>query len=310
MGARETRCGLIAGMMLAAACTTTARAGIAVGAKAELRHALLAHVTAHYLDAKGIQASVHPGFSAATLWGAQQDGVVDLAWESVGIALTTRHDMEIAAARKLDRESSIARLRAKAADGPVAWPAVSKARGGPVVAARADTADALDSATIAALLRHLRRQDDARFGMTTGFAGRPDGIRALAAAAPPPVARDSLRRMPGEALVAALRDGTLTGASLPRNDARTHADGLIVLRDERGAFPDHTLAVGVRRATLDKHPALADHLRTLAKRIDGGALRELTGAVVREDTGVSSAARAFLRRTGLIEPATNAGRDG
>jgi len=282
-----------------AALAAPAHADLAVGAKAELRHRVLAEATAQYLTAHGIAAGVRPGYSAPTLLGAQRDGAVDVAWESVGIALTTRHAVAIASARDLGRRTSIDRLRAESDDGQIAWPAVAPAAGGPVIAVRDATAEALDAATIAALLRRLRADETARFGITTGFAGRPDGIRALAAAAPPPVTLAQLRRLRGAALFAALADGTLTAAALPRNDARAHGDDLVALRDAGGAFPDHSLALGVRRDALADHPTLADRLRRLARHVDGAALRRMTRDAARAGTAVRTAAAAFLRRAGL-----------
>lgn len=296
---RRVMAGAIVAAMVAAI-APAAQAQIAVGAKADLRHTVLAHVTARYLTAQGIAATVRPGFSAPTLWGAQRDGVVDVAWESLGIALTTRADMPIATARDLSRDESLDRLRKRAADGPIAWAAAAPARGGPVIAVRADTAEAMDKPTIAALLRRLRRDEAARFGITTGFAGRPDGIRALADAAPPRLAYERLRRLRSKALLPALGAGRITAASLPRNDARVHADDLVHLRDDAGAFPNHSLAVAVRRDAMAEHPELADTLRRLAETIDGAGLRRLTRAARHTESDPAAAAEQFLRDVELL----------
>jgi glycine betaine/choline ABC-type transport system substrate-binding protein len=62
-------------------------------------------------------------------------------------------------------------------------------------------------------------------------------------------------------------------------DATIDRLGLVVLADDRRAFPPYEAAPVVRRDALARHPTLGPALRTLAGALDAATMRRLNGRV-------------------------------
>jgi len=75
---------------------------------------------------------------------------------------------------------------------------------------------------------------------------------------------------------------------------------LLVLEDDRGFFPDYSMAPVVRRETLQQHPELAVHLERLAAVLDNETMARLNRTVDMERAPVRDVASEYLRSNGLI----------
>jgi osmoprotectant transport system substrate-binding protein len=77
-------------------------------------------------------------------------------------------------------------------------------------------------------------------------------------------------------------------------DGLIDALALVVLQDDRGAFPPYEAVPVARRAALATHPGLEAVLRGLGGRLDAATMRRLNHAVDGERLGPATVARRFL----------------
>lgn len=68
---------------------------------------------------------------------------------------------------------------------------------------------------------------------------------------------------------------------------------LVVLRDDRHAFPPYEAVPVVRAAALDEHPTLQATLETLRGAVDADAMRRMNHAVDGERRSPADAVRAW-----------------
>lgn len=161
------------------------------------------------------------------------------------------------------------------------------------VAMRADRAAALGLRSLSDLAAlPAARQQALRSGFTAEFTTRGDGWPALRA-------RYGLQLTPGRGLdhglaYAALARGEVDLVDAYSTDAAVDRLGLVLLADDRGAFPRYD-AVLLMRATLDEAP-----LRMLEGRLDEAAMSKLNGRAEAGETfeAVARAALDAIGRTG------------
>ena len=287
------RAAVACAIVLMAAATARAAEPLTVGAKADPRHRAMAAVTARYVAAHGIPSEVAPGYSAPILAAAHRDGAVDLAWEGIGIALTTRHDIDVNIASGMDRAAARDKLRAVADDGPIAWPAAAPARGGSrlVVAEHARRTDTAGP-ELSELFETVAGQAES-WAVPSRFLGRRDGLVTLLRRHGDAVPRHATRRLPQPRIFRAVQAGDVRAAVLPANDARTARAPVVPVADD--GLPPQQLVAGIRR----DHPAStrAGALAArLARAIDGAALRRWTAALTRDGDSLHRIAARTTRR--------------
>ena len=84
-------------------------------------------------------------------------------------------------------------------------------------------------------------------------------------------------------------------------DGRIKAFDLLVLTDNRHAFPPYDAAPVVRQATLNRYPELGPTLNLLAGKLTDSVMTALNYQVDYEKESPELVARAFLKRTGLYK---------
>jgi len=109
------------------------------------------------------------------------------------------------------------------------------------------------------------------------FESRPDGAPLLARVYGLGFA--GVRTMDLGLLYQALAERQVDLVVGSATDAAIDRWGLVVLDDDRHAFPPYEAAPVVRRAALGRHPALAPALEGLAGTLDATAMRRLNAAV-------------------------------
>jgi osmoprotectant transport system permease protein len=83
-------------------------------------------------------------------------------------------------------------------------------------------------------------------------------------------------------------------------DWQIDALDLVVLRDDRGYFPNYHGAPLVRETVLRRHPEIGPVLDRLHDRIDDRTMRRLNFEVARQRRSETDVARKFLERAGLL----------
>ncbi len=84
-------------------------------------------------------------------------------------------------------------------------------------------------------------------------------------------------------------------------DGRIASLGLIVLKDDKGAFLPYYAAPVVRQDLLDKSPEVADILNKLAGKIDDATMSGLNADVSDKKREPADVAKDFLKKLGLVK---------
>lgn len=124
------------------------------------------------------------------------------------------------------------------------------------------------------------------------FEQRADGYPALRRAYG--LAFGAVRTMDLGLLYRALTSGQVDLVVGSATDGLIDALDLVVLEDDRSAFPPYEAVPVVRRAALKDRPALEDTLRALGGRLDAATMRRLNHAVDGRGERPTVVARRFL----------------
>ena len=142
----------------------------------------------------------------------------------------------------------------------------------------------------------------AKAGFNPEFLARPDGWDGVKKVynfrfAAKPVMLQSGR------MYKACADGDVDVISAFATDGRIRAYDLLVLEDDKNAFPPYDAVPIARRELLDRYPFLRDVVGRLSGKIDTETMRKLNLSVDREDDYLrpEEAARKFLEDNGYLD---------
>lgn len=100
----------------------------------------------------------------------------------------------------------------------------------------------------------------------------------------------------------ALKSGDVDAIVAFGTDGRLKSDNLVVLDDDKKAYPSYALAPVVRQDTLAKFPQIADALNKLGPLLTDAAMQDLNYQVDGPDAKEYAAvAKDFLQKSGLIK---------
>jgi glycine betaine/choline ABC-type transport system substrate-binding protein len=139
-----------------------------------------------------------------------------------------------------------------------------------------------------------------RMGAGYEFQQRPDGLPALMSAYELPLKATPMSMDLG-LLYQALREKKVNMVAGNMTDGLLTSTDLVVLRDDKAAFPPYEAALVVRNAALTARPALRAALEELSGRFSTEAMRKLNYQVDVRRRQVSDIAREFLRDQGLVQ---------
>lgn len=98
----------------------------------------------------------------------------------------------------------------------------------------------------------------------------------------------------------ALKNGEVDVIVAFGTDGRIAGDNLVVLEDDKGAYPIYQIAPVVRMDVLEQNPQIAEALNRLAPLLTDDAMRRLNAQVDVEGKEPADVARAFLQEQGLL----------
>ena len=273
--------------LLATACGPRDR--IVVGAKNFTESDLLAEIVAQQIERRTglpVERRLHLG-GTFVCHEAIVSGRIDVYVEYSGTALTA-----VLERRPLQDPDSVSRIvRAEYASRfDLAWGEPLGFDNTFAIAVRRADAEREGLRSIADLARVAPRW---RAGFGYEFLERPDGFTGLArtyglAFAAPPVAMDL------GLTYRALADGRVDVIAGNSTDGLITALDLTVLEDDRRYFPPYHAAPVVRRAVLERHPAVGRALAELAGRIPDAEMRRLNARADVEHQDLAVIARAWL----------------
>jgi osmoprotectant transport system permease protein len=139
----------------------------------------------------------------------------------------------------------------------------------------------------------LARHPELRLAFTNEFMDRSDGWPALRARYDLP--HVGVRGLDHDVAYKAMASGEIDVTDVYSTDPHVEALDLVLLEDDRRAFPEYQAILLFRRELGTSAPAAVEALRRLEGRIDGGAMRRMNGDVQLRRMGPEAVAAAFLR---------------
>jgi osmoprotectant transport system substrate-binding protein len=267
-----------------------------VGGKAFTEQLLMVELTSQLLRAKGYSVVTRSGRASSGVRLEQESGLVDIYWEYTGTSLRTFNNIP----DKLDPEEAYQRVKDLDARKGLVWLNPSKVDNTYALAMRESDAEAQGISSISDLAAEVRRGRRFVLACTTEFFIRPDGLVPLQREYAFEFGRENVVRMDVNRIYDALVADEIDIGLVFATDGRIAAQGLRVLRDDRGHFPSYLLTPVVRRIALDRAPDVATHLNALSDKLDNATMARLNALVDIQRKPLAEVASSFLRTTGLI----------
>lgn len=265
---------------------------IVVGSGSAVDLQLMSELYAQILEASGYEVTRQPPSpDASSLFASLRDGEVDLA--AVVVA-------ELAPAVGANpAEADFEVLRTRLGDDGLSLLEPSRAERAIGVAMRREDADDAGVVSISDL---VLAGGEVAWGLPSDCAEQADCSALLRAYG---LTVDQLTVSPVPICApesgSALNDGTVDASLVCTTQPEIERVNLVVLEDDRGAFPDGTIAPIVGGEWLDTAPAdFAGRIDAINSEVDTETLTSLGVQVALEQRAVADVAREWLEDNGLI----------
>jgi osmoprotectant transport system substrate-binding protein len=287
---------LAAATLLASVATSSLAQTIVVGGKNFTEQQIMSQMTAQLLQAKGFKPDVKAGMGSAVVRQAQENGQIDVYWEYTGTSLITYNKIN----DRLSPADTYAKVKELDAAKGLVWLNPSKANNTYSLAMNADDAKKQGIATISDLAAKVKSGAKLTFASNAEFYARPDGLKPLEEKYGFEFPRESVKRMDTGLVYQALKDHQVDVGLVFATDGRVPAFNFVILKDDKGFFPNYALTPVVRKQVLDANPKLADYLNALSAKLEDATMARLNASVDVDKKTVEDVARTFLKEQGLV----------
>jgi osmoprotectant transport system substrate-binding protein len=287
---------LAAATLLASVATSSLAQTIVVGGKNFTEQQIMSQMTAQLLQAKGFKPDVKAGMGSAVVRQAQENGQIDVYWEYTGTSLITYNKIN----DRLSPADTYAKVKELDAAKGLVWLNPSKANNTYSLAMNADDAKKQGIATISDLAAKVKSGAKLTFASNAEFYARPDGLKPLEEKYGFEFPRESVKRMDTGLVYQALKDHQVDVGLVFATDGRVPAFNFVILKDDKGFFPNYALTPVVRKQVLDANPKLAEYLNALSSKLDDATMARLNASVDVDKKTVEDVARTFLKEQGLV----------
>ncbi len=285
-----------AGLLLTMTATVTMAQNVVIGGKNFTEQLIMASMTAQLLQTKGYKVDVRTGMGSSVLRQAQETGQVDVYWEYTGTALITYNKVT----ERMSAPDMYRKVKELDAAKGIVWLNPSKANNTYSLAMTADEAKKQGIATISDLAAKVKAGGKHTFAVTAEFYARADGLVPVEKTYGFEFARENVKRMDGGIIYQALRDKQIDVGLVFATDGRIPAFNFVVLKDDKGFFPDYALTPVVRKQFLDANPKVADLLNSISAKLDDATMARLNASVDVDKKTVEEVALTFLKAQGLL----------
>ena len=285
---------LVAGALLVN--LTAAAQNVVVGGKNFTEQQIMSQMTAQLLQAKGFKVDVKAGMGSAVLRQAQESGQIDVYWEYTGTSLITYNKIN----DRMSAADTYAKVKELDAAKGLVWLNPSKANNTYSLAMNQDDAKKQGIVTISDLAAKVKGGAKLTFASNAEFYARPDGLKPLEQSYGFEFPRDNVKRMDTGLVYQALKEKQVDVGLVFATDGRVPAFNFVVLKDDKGFFPNYALTPVVRKQVLDANPKLAEYLNALSAKLDDATMARLNASVDVDKKTVEDVARTFLKEQGLV----------
>ena len=286
----------LASAVLSTTVTSVLAQTIVVGGKNFTEQQIMSQMTAQLLQAKGFKPDVKAGMGSAVLRQAQESGQIDVYWEYTGTSLITYNKIN----DRLSPADTYAKVKELDAAKGLVWLNPSKANNTYSLAMNQDEAKKLGIATISDLAAKVKGGAKLTLASNAEFYARPDGLKPLEERYGFEFPRESVKRMDTGLVYQALKEKQVDVGLVFATDGRVPAFNFVVLKDDKGFFPNYALTPVVRKQVLDANPKLAEYLNALSAKLDDATMARLNASVDVDKKTVEEVAQTFLKQQGLV----------
>jgi osmoprotectant transport system substrate-binding protein len=286
----------LASAVLSTTVTSVLAQTIVVGGKNFTEQQIMSQMTAQLLQAKGFKPDVKAGMGSAVLRQAQESGQIDVYWEYTGTSLITYNKIN----DRLSPADTYAKVKELDAAKGLVWLNPSKANNTYSLAMNQDEAKKLGIATISDLAAKVKGGAKLTLASNAEFYARPDGLKPLEERYGFEFPRVRVKRMDTGLVYQALKEKQVDVGLVFATDGRVPAFNFVVLKDDKGFFPNYALTPVVRKQWLDANPKAADALNALSAKLDDATMARLNASVDVDKKTVEAVAQGFLKEQGLI----------
>lgn len=285
---------LAAGLMVVA--VTAQAETLVVGGKNFTEQQLISEITAQYLENKGYDVDRRAGMGSAVLREAQENGQVDLYWEYTGTSLINYNKVE----DRVPAEDVYDRVKELDAEKGLTWLQPSEANNTYALAMQRKQAEEMGIESISDLAAAVNEGKDVTLASNAEWYARDDGLKPLQETYGFEFDRSDVKRMDSGLTYQALKDDQVDVALVFATDGRIRAFDFIVLKDDKGFFPNYAMTPVVRTEVVENDPELADHLNELSSRLDDDVMSTLNAKVDVEKETIEQVASDFLQEQDLM----------
>jgi len=269
---------------------------IVVGGKNFTEQQIMSQMTAELLQAKGFKPDVKAGMGSAVVRQAQENGQIDVYWEYTGTSLITYNKIN----DRLSPADTYAKVKELDAAKGLVWLNPSKANNTYSLAMNADDAKKQGIVSISDLAAKVKGGAKLTFASNAEFYARPDGLKPLEEKYGFEFPRESVKRMDTGLVYQALKERQVDVGLVFATDGRVPAFNFVILKDDKGYFPNYALTPVVRKQVLDANPKLAEYLNALSAKLDDATMARLNASVDVDKKTVEDVAKTFLKEQGLV----------
>ena len=269
---------------------------IVVSGKSFTEQQIMTAMTAQLLQAKGFKPEVKAGIGSAVVRQAQESGQIDVYWEYTGTSLITYNKIT----ERLSAPDTYKKVKELDAAKGLVWLDPSKANNTYALAMNGDDAKKQGIVSISDLAAKVKGGAKLTLASNAEFYARPDGLKPLEEKYGFEFPRESVKRMDTGLVYQALKEKQVDVGLVFATDGRVPAFNFIVLKDDKGYFPNYALTPVVRKQVLDANPKLADILNALSAKLDDATMARLNASVDVDKKTVEEVAKGFLKEQKLI----------
>jgi len=286
----------VAGALLVNIASLAIAQNIVVGGKNFTEQQIMSQMTAQLLQAKGFKVDVKAGMGSAVLRQAQENGQIDVYWEYTGTSLITYNKIN----DRMSAADTYAKVKELDTAKGLVWLNPSKANNTYSLAMNQDDAKKQGIVSIGDLAAKVKGGAKLTFASNAEFYARPDGLKPLEQAYGFEFPRESVKRMDTGLVYQALKEKQVDVGLVFATDGRIPAFNFVVLKDDKGFFPNYALTPVVRKQVLDANPKLAEYLNALSAKLDDATMARLNASVDVDKKTVEDVAKTFLKEQGLV----------
>lgn len=270
---------------------------IVVGSKTFTEALLLGTMTYQYLQHLGYPVDNKVGLGElAVIRPALESGQVSGYWEYTGTVLINVMNHE----PSFNEEECYKLVKDWDAKNGLIWLDYAPLNDTYGIMVRKDIADKYNLKKTSELIEQIKKGEPIRFVSTQEYNERPDGLQHFEKVYGFKYPKKQVINAALNIGYEALKTGQAEAGLAFTTDARVKAYGLVMLEDDKKAFPVYNAAPIFRKEIIDAYPQLPEQMKKLSSLLDDQTIMELNKQVDVDKKSVEEVSKEFLKKNGLI----------